>query len=74
MAQGYHVSSYWFDAFNGTGGARPEFYVVFYPDGGALERFVGCGTIDFTIDVKKDAAVTEKMTVNGTGALARLTT
>lgn len=70
-ASGYHVSSFWYDAFAGT---QPEFYVVFYPDGAALERFIGAGTIDLMLDVKKDAAITEKLTINGTGALARLTT
>lgn len=70
-ASGYHVSGYWFDAFNGS---QPEFYMAFYPDGSALERFVGAGTIDMMLDVKKDAAITEKMTVMGTGALVRLTT
>lgn len=70
-ASGYHVSSYWFDAFNG---AQAEFYVVFYPDVAATERFIGAGTIDYALDVKKDAAVAEKMAITGTGALARLTT
>lgn len=72
-ASGYHVSGFWFDLFNGTGPATAEVYVVFYPDGAALERFVGAGFIDMMLDVKKDAAVTEKMTINGTGAIAHLT-
>lgn len=70
-ATGYHVSSFWYDAFAST--PQAEFYVVFYPDVAATERFVGAATIDVMTDVKKDAAVTEKMTVNGTGALSRLT-
>lgn len=79
-ASGYHVSGFWFDLFLGVDPdddvtvRTPEVYVVFYPDGAALERFVGAGTIDFMLDVKKDAPVTEKMTLNGTGAIARLTT
>lgn len=69
-AQGYHVSGFWFDAFYDD---PAEFYVVFYPDGAATERFVGAGFIDNAISVKKDAAVTDSLTINGTGALARLT-
>lgn len=75
-ASGYHVSGFWFDAFNGTGGANPEVYVVFYPDIGAgvtSERFIGAGTIDMMLDVKRDAAVTEKMTISGTGQIVRAT-
>ncbi len=81
-ASGYHVSSYWWDSFAGllqsddTTVVHPEVYVVFYPDigGGASgERFIGAGTIDYALDVKKDAAVTEKMTLQGTGAIVRLT-
>lgn len=78
-ASGYHVSSFWFDLFLGvspsddTTPVNPEVYIVFYPDVGATERFVGAATIDFNLDVKKDVAVTEKMTINGTGAVARLT-
>lgn len=70
-ASSYHVSGYWFDAFNAS---RPEFYVALYPDGAGTERFIGAATIDMMLDVKKDAVVTEKLTVMGTGALARLTT
>lgn len=70
-ASGYHVSSYWYDAFAST--PQAEFYVVFYPDVSATERFVGAATINFALDVKKDAAVTEKLAVEGTGALTRLT-
>lgn len=76
-AQGYHTSGFWFDQFAGTGGYLPEVYVVFYLDIGAgatSERFVGAGTVDTSLDVKRDAAVTDKITVNGTGAIARLTT
>lgn len=74
-ASGYHVSSFWWDAFAGTGGATPEFYVVFYLDGTSAtsERFVGAGTIDVALEVKKDSAVAEKMSISGTGALTRLT-
>lgn len=81
-ASGYHVSAYWYDAFagllgsDGTTVVAPEFYVVFYTDIGAgvtSERFVGAATIDFALDVKKDAAVTEKLMINGTGALLLLT-
>lgn len=73
-AQGYHVDGYWFDAFAGTGGALPECYVVFYPDVAAAERFIGAAMVDLAIDCKKDAPITEKLTINGTGALSRLTT
>jgi hypothetical protein len=72
-AQGYHVSSYWWDLFAGTGGATPEVYIVFYPDVAGSERFIGAGTVDAAFDVKKDSAVTEKITFNGTGAISRLT-
>ena len=78
-ATGYHVSAYWWDLFITTseGGTTPECYLVFYPDIGAPtltnERYIGAGTIDAAVDVKKDAAVTEKITFNGTGAIAKLT-
>ena len=78
-AQGYHVSAYWWDLFITTseGGTTPECYVVFYPDIGAPtitnERYIGSGTISLALDVKKDAAVTEKITVEGTGAIVKLT-
>ena len=78
-AQGYHVSAYWWDLFITTseGGTTPECYVVFYPDIGAPtltnERYIGAATVDLSIDVKKDAAVTEKMAINGTGAIVKLT-
>lgn len=74
-ASGYHVNGFWYDAFNGTGPVNPEVYVVFYPDAGLVtnERFIGCGTVDWAGDVKKNSAVTEKMTVTGTGAIVRLT-
>lgn len=73
-ASGYHVSSFWYDAFAASPNA--EFYIALYPDGALAsnERFIGAGTIDFMLDVKKDAAVTEKMTVTGTGAIVRETT
>jgi hypothetical protein len=70
-AQGYHVSGYWFDAFSGS---NAEFYVEFYPNGAGTERFIGAGFVDMALDVKRDSAVTEKMTINGTGALVRKTT
>lgn len=72
-AMGYHVSSFWWDAFISTPNA--EFYVAFYIDGASptSERFVGAGTIDVSVNVVKDAAVDDKMTINGTGAIARLT-
>lgn len=74
-ASGYYVSSYWFDLFTAqTGTTNPEVYVVFYPDASSNERFIGAGTVNWTIDTKKDAAVTEKMTIDGTGDIARLTT
>ena len=74
-ASGYHVSSYWWNLFIATseGGTTPECYIVFYPDVGAPtvtnERYIGAATIDLALDVKKDSPVTEKMTVNGTGAI-----
>lgn len=74
QASGYHVSGFWFDQFNAT---NPEVYVVFYPDIGAGvtgERYIGAGTIDLSIAVAKDAPVTDKMTIMGTGQLVRATT
>jgi len=78
-AQGYHVSAYWWDLFITTSeaGTTPEVYLVFYPDIGAPtltnERFIGAGTVDVSIDVKKDAPVTEKITFAGTGAIYKAT-
>ncbi len=71
--QGYHVSSFWWDAF--IDDTYPEFYVALYLDGASAtsERFVGAGMIDFGVTVTKDAAVMDKITVNGTGAIAHLT-
>lgn len=68
-AEGYHVNGYWFSAFSGN-----EFYVEFYPDAAATERWVGAAFISFGEKVKFDAAVTEHMAIDGTGALVRLTT
>jgi len=68
-AEGYHVSGFWFSAFNL---AKP-FYLEFYPDAGALERFVGAAFVDLGTKVTFDAAVTESLTFNGTGELARKT-
>ena len=54
-----------------------ECYVVFYPDIGAPtltnERFIGAATVDLSVEVKKDSPVTEKMTLNGTGAIYKAT-
>ena len=69
-AEGYHVSGYWFNAFNN---ARP-FYVTFYPDASALERFVGATYIDLGINCAFDAVVKETVTMNGHGELSRKTT
>ena len=70
---GYHVSSFWWDAY--IDDTYPEFYVALYLDGDSAtsERFVGAGFIDFGVGVAKDAAVTDKITVNGTDAIAHLT-
>lgn len=70
---GYHVSSFWWDAY--ADDTYPEFYVALYLDGASAtsERFVGAGFIDFGVGVSKDAAVMDKITVNGTGAIVQLT-
>ena len=78
-AQGYHVSAYWWDLFMAVseGASSNECYVVFYPDIGAPtltnERFIGAATVDLSVEVKKDSPVTEKMTLNGTGAIYKAT-
>ncbi len=70
---GYHVSSFWWDAFSDD--TYPEFYVALYLNGASAtsERWVGAGFIDFGVGVTKDTAVMDKITVNGTGAIAHLT-
>lgn len=69
-AEAYHLSGFWFDAFSL---AKP-FYVELFPDANSLERWVGAAFVDFSKKVAFDSPVTETITLNGTGALQRLTT
>lgn len=68
-AEGYHVSGYWWSAFED---AQP-FYVELFPDAATTEKFVGAAFVDYGTQVKMDAPVTEKMMLNGTGEIRRAT-
>ena len=69
--EAYHVNGYWFGALV----ASNNFYVKLYPDVNAspTEYWIGNGYLSEGVKLAHNAAVTEAITLNGTGVLKRKT-
>ncbi len=68
-AQSYNRSDLWFPLFN----AAKASYVEFWADAGGTERFVGAAFLSMNKKAPMGGAVSEAVTIEGTGPLVRVT-